>query len=186
MNGEQDYNDDVTTGQGESQAPAAPANEQTDKLAEQLAQAQAQAAEYLDNWRRATAELSNARKRMQREQAELVGTAAARVLEKLLPILDDTDRAFKAVPPDHADSEWVAGFRMIQRKLHALLDSEGASPIPTRGQKFDPAVHYAVSHEEHEGLSEGDIIEEVAGGYKLGDRVLRPSMVRVAKGNDRQ
>lgn len=151
-------------------------------LEEQLAQAQAQAAEYLDNWRRAVAELSNARKRMQREMDEMRASAAERVLLKLLPIVDDMERAFAAVPADQADPEWVNGFRLIQRKLQALLESEGVQHIPVEGTHFDPALHHAVSHEEVEGYSDGQIIGEVARGYRLGDKVLRPALVRVAKG----
>ncbi|MEJ5200110.1 MAG: nucleotide exchange factor GrpE [Anaerolineae bacterium] len=165
-------------GQGQIQAEEA---DEVQTLREQLAQAQAQAAEYLDNWRRTAAELSNARKRMQREAEEYRATAAVRVLEKLLPIADDITRAFENLPADQADSEWVNGFRLIQRKLEQLLESEGVSAIETEGQNFDPALHYAVTHEDAEGFSEGQIIAEVSRGYRLGDRVLRPSMVRVAK-----
>jgi molecular chaperone GrpE len=161
---------------GDSQAPAGPS------LEEQLAQAQAQAAEYLDNWRRATAELSNAKKRMAREQEELRVTAASRLLEKLLPIVDDVERAFTVVPADQANSDWVNGFRLIQRKLQSLLESEGVKTIPAEGQMFDPAVHYAVTHEDADGYREGQIIAELARGYRLGEKVLRPTMVRVAKG----
>jgi molecular chaperone GrpE len=150
-------------------------------LAEQLAQAQAQAAEYLDSWRRSAAEMSNARKRMQREQAEFSATANARLLEKLLPIVDDVDRALGALPADQADGEWANGFRLIQRKLQALLESEGVTTIVAEGQRFDPALHFAVTHEQQAGFAEGDVIGEVARGYRLGDRVLRPAMVRVAK-----
>jgi molecular chaperone GrpE len=151
-------------------------------LREQLAQAQAQAAEYLDSWRRATADLSNARKRMQRELEEYRAAAAERVLEKLLPIADDMHRAFANIPADLADDDWVNGFRMIQRKLDQLLESESVSVIPTAGQSFDPELHFAVSHEEAEGYEEGQIIGEVAQGYRLNDKILRASMVRVAKG----
>ena len=152
-------------------------------LAQELAQAEAQAAEYLDQWRRSAAELSNARKRMLREQAENKALAAARVLERLLPIMEDVDRAMEALPPDQADGEWATGFRLIQQKLQALLESEGVTAISAEGLTFDPAVHYAVTHEQQDGFSEGQIIAEVARGYKLGDRLLRPSMVRVAKGS---
>jgi len=151
-------------------------------LQEQLAQAQAQAAEYLDSWRRATAELSNAKKRMAREQEEFRAMAASRLIEKLLPIVDDVERAFSVVPDDQANSDWVNGFRLIQRKLQAFLESEGVKPIPAEGETFDPAVHYAVTHEEADGYREGQVIAELARGYRLGDKVLRPSMVRVAKG----
>lgn len=152
-------------------------------LSDKLAQAEAQATEYLDNWRRAVADLSNARKRMQREQDEMRRTASARVLEKLIPILDDVDRAFANMPSDQANSEWVNGFRLIQKKLQGLLESEGVTTIPAEGQQFDPKLHYAVTHEDSEDLEEGQIIAEVAKGYKLDDKVLRPSMVRVARGS---
>lgn len=148
----------------------------------QLAQAQAQADEYLENWRRATAELSNARKRMQREAEELRALASVRVLEKLLPVVDDIDRAFTLVPADQAGSDWVNGFRMIQRKLGGVLESEGVTIISAEGQAFDPAVHFAVTHEEADGYEDGQIIAELARGYLLNEKVLRPAMVRVAKG----
>ncbi|OQA45404.1 MAG: heat shock protein GrpE [Chloroflexi bacterium ADurb.Bin325] len=151
-------------------------------LQEQLTEAQRQAEQYLDQWRRATAELSNARKRMAREQEEFRAAAASRVIEKLLPIMDDIERAFSAAPEGQADADWLAGFRLIQRKLQGLLESEGVRPIPAEGELFDPTVHYAVTHEEADGFHEGQVIAEVARGYRLGDKVLRPSMVRVAKG----
>jgi molecular chaperone GrpE len=150
---------------------------------QELAQKQAEASEYLDNWRRAAAELSNARKRMLREQEESRALAGERILEKLLPIVDDIDRAFAALPPDEANSQWIDGFRAIQRKMNSLLESEGVTPIETNEKTFDPALHYAVTHEEVEGYEEGQIIGEAARGYTLRDKVLRPSMVRVAKGN---
>jgi len=150
---------------------------------QELAKKSVEAAEYLDNWRRGAAELSNARKRMLREQEEARATAAQRVLEKLLPILDDMDRAFAALPDSQVEGEWVSGFRAIQRKLQGLLESEAVIPIETEGQVFDPALHYAVTHEEAEGYDEGQIIGEAARGYMLHDKVLRPSMVRVAKAN---
>jgi molecular chaperone GrpE len=153
------------------------------EILEQLAQAQAQAAEYLDNWRRSTAELSNARKRMQREMDEYRAAASHRLLEKLLPVVDDVDRAFTVVPADQAETDWVNGFRMIQRKLHSLLEGEGVTTIAAEGVPFDPAVHYAVTHEEADGFDDGQIIAELARGYRLNDKVLRPAMVRVAKGS---
>ena len=133
-------------------------------LQAQLAQAETQAVEYLDNWRRATAEISNARKRMQGEMDDVRASAAARVLEKLLPITDDVARAFAVVPAEYAETDWVNGFRLIQRKLEALLESEGAQPIPTEGQHFDPALHFAITHAEADGYAEGQIIGEVARG----------------------
>jgi len=170
----------ISSAETEPETPAAETLT-VDKLAEELAQARAEAAEYLDNWRRATAELSNARKRMLREQADLSAMAAERVLEALLPVADDMERAFAALPLAQADSEWVKGFRLIQNKLQALLESEDVKVIAIEGQMFDPELHHAITHEEAEGFAEGQIIAEVARGYKLHDKVLRPSLVRVAR-----
>jgi molecular chaperone GrpE len=168
---------------GSTGAQGAGAETGASELSQRLAEAEAKAAEYLDNWRRSVADLSNARKRMQREQDEMRRSAAGRVLEKLIPVLDDVDRAFANVPEGQAESDWVNGFRMIQRKLQGLIESEGVVTIPAAaGQQFDPNLHYAVTHEEADGLNEGQIIAEVAKGYKLDDKILRPSMVRVAKG----
>jgi molecular chaperone GrpE len=151
---------------------------------QELEKKSAEATEYLDNWRRGAADLSNARKRMLREQEEARANAAQRVLEKLLPVLDDMDRAFAALPEDHqVEGDWVSGFRAIQRKLQGILESEGVAPIETEGQMFDPALHHAVTHEALAGYDEGQIIGEAVRGYMLRDKVLRPSMVRVAKGN---
>jgi molecular chaperone GrpE len=152
-----------------------------EELQAELEKARAEAAEYLDQWRRAVADMSNLRKRMQREQAEFNNNATARVMERFLPALDDMDRAVAALPEAQAGNEWVNGFRLIHQKLHAVLDQEGITPIPTAGQMFDPALHEAVSYEAQPGYDEGQIIAELARGYKLGDRVLKPSVVRVAR-----
>jgi molecular chaperone GrpE len=87
------------------------------------------------------------------------------------------------LPENEADSDWISGFRAIHRKLQLLLESEGVVPIRTDQQMFDPALHHALTYEEAEGYDEGQIIGEAARGYMLRDKVLRPSMVRVAKGN---
>lgn len=163
----------------EEQAPQN--NHELAELEQKLAEAEAQAAEYLDNWRRSIAELSNARKRMQREQEDIVRNAAERVIEKLLPVMDDMERAFANAPADQANNDWVNGFRMIQRKLQGVLDSEGVTAIAAEGRHFDPTLHFAVTHEEADGVESGHVIAEVARGYKLGDRILRPTMVRVAR-----
>jgi molecular chaperone GrpE len=192
MSGDEKKTQPGTTSETSQEAPeVAPVEEpEVKELQDTLAAVQqelekrtTEAAEYLDNWRRSTAELSNARKRMLREQEDARATAAQRVLEKLLPVLDDIDRAFAALPEDEANSEWVIGFQAIQRKLQGILESEGVAPIQTEGQMFDPTLHHALTYEEADGYDEGQIIGETARGYMLRDKVLRPSMVRVAKGN---
>jgi molecular chaperone GrpE len=192
MSGQEQQTQPETTGETFQEAPEIAPGEGSTVLESQealalaqqeLAKKSAEAAEYLDNWRRSAAELSNARKRMLREQEEARATAAQRVLEKLLPVVDDLDRAFSALPEDQAERGWASGFRAIQRKLQGLLESEGVTQIQTEGEMFDPTLHHAVTHEEADGYDEGEIIEEVARGYMLHNKVLRPSMVRVAKGN---
>jgi molecular chaperone GrpE len=176
-----DYPSETTPPQPLSEADSAEASAVLDDLQAQLDQARVEAADSRDQARRAAAELANARKRMAREQAEFNTVATARVMARLLPILDDIDRAVAALPADDSARDWANGFRLIQSKLRAMLTDEGVTPIVTEGQMFNPAFHEAVSYEEQPGLSEGQIIGEIARGYRIGDRVLKPSLVRVAR-----
>ncbi len=150
-------------------------------LKQQLEQEQAKAAEYLDNWRRAAADLSNYRKRMERESSEITRAANADLIRRLLPVLDDFDRAFHTVPEDLRELTWVDGIMLIFRKLQALLEAEGLKPIEALGKPFDPHLHEAVVHEETDKYEDGLVIGELQKGYMLNDRVLRPTLVKVAK-----
>jgi molecular chaperone GrpE len=143
-----------------------------------LAQAQAQAAEYLDLLQRERAGYINYRRRMEQEQKEWQQYAGLQVLKKLLPIVDDFERALAAAP-DPAANPWVAGLTMIDRKLHKLLEGEGVTPIEALNQPFDPNIHDAVEYEPGDG--EDVVVNELARGYRMGDRVIRPAMVRVGK-----
>ena len=151
-------------------------------LREELDKAKAQAAEYLDGWQRARAELANARKRFEKERSEAGQLANGSLITDLLPVLDDLDRAIKTMPEDLRQHTWMDGVALIQRKLQTVLESEGVKPIEVKpGDKFDPAWHEAVTHEENQEYKEGDIIAEVQKGYQFGEQVLRPALVRVAK-----
>lgn len=154
---------------------------EVERLGEELEQVRAEADEYLDGWRRAQAEFANYKKRQRAEQAKIRELANANLLRKLLPILDDFDRAIATMPDGVQKLSWSQGLLLVKRKLEAVLESEGVEPIETRGETFDPNYHEAVTHEELEGYAEGEIIGEVQKGYSLGDRVLRPALVRVAK-----
>ena len=151
-------------------------------LRQELEEARAKEAEYLDGWQRARAELANARKRFEREQAQAYTNARADMMVRLLPMVDDFERAFEEPPKDLLDLDWVEGVRLIQRKFRALLEQEGVVPIEADDQAFDPTWHQALTHEPSEDVPEGHIIAEVQKGYKMGDRVLRPSTVRVSSG----
>ncbi len=153
-----------------------------ERLEEALEEASAQADEYLDGWRRTQAEFSNYKKRQRAEQAKVRELANANLLRKLLPVLDDFERAMITMPEGMDRLSWSQGLLLIRRKLEAILETEGVEPIETQGETFDPNYHEAVTHEEMPGYEEGEIIGEVQKGYVLGDRVLRPALVRVAKG----
>jgi len=158
------------------------AADELDALRQELEEARAKEAEYLDGWQRAMAELANARKRFQREQEHSYTNAKAGVLASLLPIVDDVERALDTVPEALSNEPWFEGLTLILRKQQRFLEQEGAEPIETAGQEFDPFLHEAVTHEPSETVPQGHVIAELHKGYKVGDRVLRPSMVRVSSG----
>ena len=148
----------------------------------EIARLQGQAAEYLDGWQRARAEFANYKKRIEREQEESRARVVADLLQDFTAILDDLERALKDRPADGESAAWASGIDMIYRKLTAVLDAEGVKPIlPAAGEVFDPNVHEAVSHESSDAHSEGQIIDVIHQGYRIGERVIRPALVRVAK-----
>ncbi len=151
-------------------------------LCKQLEEVRAKEAEYLDGWQRARAELSNARKRFQREQQGAYANAKADMLVRLLPVIDDFERAFADLPDELSDHTWIQGIKLVQQKAQGILAQEGVEPIDAAGQEFDPLWHQAVTHEPSEEVPEGQVIAEMQKGYSMGDRVLRPSMVRVSSG----
>jgi molecular chaperone GrpE len=163
------------------EASATPTDE-TPALREELEKTKSQAAEYLDGWQRARAELANARKRFEKERSEVGQFATGSLLRKILPVLDDLDRAMKTVPDDLRQHPWVDGVALIQRKFQTVLESEGVKPIEVKpGDPFDPTQHEAMTHEENKERKEGEIIAEVQKGYRFRAEVLRPALVRVAK-----
>ena len=153
-----------------------------DALRQELEEARAKEAEYLDGWQRARAELSNARKRFERDRKHAYANAKADLLVRLLPIIDDFERAFETLSEDLASDAWVEGVKLVQQKAQGLLEQEGVTPIDAVGQEFDPLLHQAVTHEVSEEVPEGHVIAEMQRGYSIGERVLRPCMVRVSAG----
>ncbi|MBN1991210.1 MAG: nucleotide exchange factor GrpE [Anaerolineae bacterium] len=151
-------------------------------LEEQLARSQQEAANNLEGWQRAAAELANFKRRQEEQQKLQRDRIKAEVLEGVLSALDDMELAFQNVPEELNGQllGWVEGFRLVQRKLDKILEEQNVMPITTEGE-FDPNFHEAVSYEESEDHEEGQIIGEVRKGYQVGNRVLRPALVRVAK-----
>jgi len=167
----------------EALAEAEPAEEVDELVAlrQELEEQKAKAAEYLGGWQRARAEFANYKKRVEKEQEDMIKSANGAFITRLLPVMDDFERAFQTLPLDLMGMTWLEGIALVQRKLQMLLEQEGVTVIETEGRLFDPTLHQAVTHEESEEHEEGQIIGEVQKGYKMGDRVLRPSLVRVAK-----
>lgn len=146
-----------------------------------IEQLEKEAAEYKDQWLRATADYRNFKRRTDQERAELIRSASAGLLLKLLPVMDDLERAASSVTPEVENSPWYSGFKLIQQKLQAVLESEGVTPIEATGHEFDPNFHEAVIYEEGGAGDSTRVTAELQKGYKLRDRVLRPSMVKVGK-----
>jgi len=160
-----------------------PGGEQVDPSALQaeVTELRVKADEYLDGWQRARADFANYKKRIERDQEEARGRAAAALLAKILPVEDDLRRAVRERPEAEGYPHWADGIELIQRKLAALLEAEGVELIPADGVAFDPALHEAVTYEPSNDHKEGEIIEVIQQGYRLGERVLRPARVRVAR-----
>jgi molecular chaperone GrpE len=133
-----------------------------------------------DRLLRKTAEFDNYRKRVEKERREQSEWAAAEVLSDVLSVLDDFDRALSVEAPPEAKS-YRDGFELIHRQLGDMLRKRGVTPLETLGADFDPHLHQAVAYDESPGAREGEIIGELRKGYRLGDRLLRPALVRVAK-----
>ncbi|MEJ5241655.1 MAG: nucleotide exchange factor GrpE [Anaerolineales bacterium] len=164
----------------EAQEVSLPAAE-LESLKQKLSDAEARAAEYLDGWQRAQAEFINFRRRLERDrQAEYVAMKAE-IIKKFLPVLDDLERALQHPPQAEDLQAWVQGVELILRKMQGILQAEGVERIEAEGQMFDPNVHEAIAHEAVDGQESGRVIAVVQQGYRLGERVIRPALVRVAR-----
>jgi molecular chaperone GrpE len=152
--------------------------EEWNNLLKQLQEAQTQAADFKDGWQRSRAEFDNYRKRMERDNQLVYQNAVGNIIKRYLPVMDDLQRALQASPADQA---WVAGIELIYRKLQSILDSEGIKRIEAEGQVFDPIFHEAIAQEHSDTLPSGYVVAVVQNGYMLGDKVIRPAMVRVSE-----
>lgn len=153
----------------------------TASLQEELAQARQKADEYLDGWQRATADLQNYRRRVERDQAQTYQIAAGSVARRFLEALDDLERALANMPTGDA-AGWADGIELIYRKLLNVLEAEGITRMDIQpGQDFDPNLFEAITHEDNPAFQSGHVIGVVNPGYMIKDRVLRPARVRVAR-----
>ncbi len=156
--------------------PAQTSTETPDALAE----LQRERDELYDRLLRKTAEFDNYRKRIDRERREQADQTVTRLLEELLTVVDDFDRAL-TIESQGDSAAYRKGVELIHAKLHDMLRKQGVRPIEALGADFDPNVHQAVLHESSPEHREGEVIGELRKGYVLNDRLLRPAMVKVAK-----
>ncbi len=133
--------------------------------------------DYLDQLQRGRAEFANFRRRTEQERSLIRELVSRELLAQLLPVVDDFQRALRAVPVEQRDTGWVEGVELIERKLSGFLDRAGVTKFDALGQPFDPAVHEAVATEP--GTSGDTVVEIFQPGYRLGQSLLRPAMVKV-------
>lgn len=151
---------------------------QMDALQSQLAEAESKASEYKDGWARSQAEFQNYRKRIERDNELTYANMKGDIIKKVLPALDDLERALQNRP---ADDSWASGIELIARKLQNILEGEGVKRIEAKGAAFDPNFHEAITHEPSDEVESEHVIDVVQNGYMLGERVIRPALVRVAQ-----
>ena len=161
--------------------PLAPTQEPTPSDTEDLDEIRHQRDNYEDLLLRKTAEFENYRRRTERERVELSNAAASDLIMELLPLLDDLERALEAESESPEATAYRDGVKLIHHQLLELLRKRGVTPIEALGHPFDPNFHQAVLHETSAEHSDGEVTAELRRGYLLGKRLLRPTMVKVAK-----
>jgi molecular chaperone GrpE len=152
-------------------------------LQKTLTEEKAKAEKYLANWQRAQADFINYKKRSELEKEDAKQFGNAMLIASLLPVLDDMERAMASIPAKMGHQTWLNGVKLILRKFQTVLEAQGLSQIKAVGQQFAPELHEAVMGAPGE---EGAVIEELQKGYKLKDRVIRPSKVVVGQGKEQK
>lgn len=164
---------------GESTGEAEP--QELDRLKEELNAKTVEAAEYLENLQRLKAEFENFKKRMLREQTQFVEMATQGLVERLLSVVDNFERALYTAEETREIEPLLRGVEMVYAELRALLENEGLREVEAQDELFDPEVHEAVMQVHAEGVPENQVIDVLRKGYRLKGRLLRPAMVKVAK-----
>lgn len=159
--------------------PRAPIEDRAEELRAQLEEERTNAEAYKDKYLRAVADFQNYKRRTEEERANYQRIANLSFVLNILPIVDDLERALASLDVKLAGLQWVEGIRQIQRKFEAALQASGVQEIPAEGQDFDPNLHEAIGQDEGE---EGKVVRVLQKGYTMGDRVIRPAMVMVGRG----
>ncbi|GAB4580443.1 MAG: nucleotide exchange factor GrpE [Anaerolineales bacterium] len=154
--------------------------EEYDQFQKELETARAEAQLHRENYQRALADYQNLKRRVEIERNEMYQNATASVVKSFLEVGDDLDRALKNRPTAEPGKAWADGIELVFRKITNKLDAQGLKPIEAEGQMFDPRFHEAIGQVEDSRFESGQVVEVLTPGYMIGDRVLRPAIVRVA------
>ena len=173
--------------QGEEAEERTPSSDETletldmETLRARLEEAERERDQFRNMAQRAQADFINYKRRADEERQELVRYASSRFIAKLLPILDDFQRALDHQPADSEERQWLEGVILIERKVQGVLEAEGVTRIEAQGHQFDPREHEALFYEETDQEPEGKVLRVIREGYKMNDWILRPAQVSVAK-----
>jgi len=163
----------------DDEGASAQTTDATPALAEEIVELRRERDGLHDRLLRQAAEFDNYRKRVERERKDLTQMAAIDFVQELLPVIDDFERALQADAPG-AES-YRQGLEIIHRALMDMLRKRGVTPVDAVGTPFDPQVHQAVAYEDAPDRRDGEVIEQFTRVYRLGDKLVRPAMVKVAK-----
>ncbi len=177
-NGDGETGSPTSASQGSAQEPAL-IKEDTVKL-ETYQALQVQAQQYLEGWQRERSDFANYQRRTDRELKASRDNITGDTYKTILPVIDDFERAMASVPPEIQGTLWVNGVGMILRKFHKILEENNVTIIDPTGEVFDPSQHEAIGTEDVPDVESGLITATMQKGYLVGDRVLRPALVRVA------
>ncbi|MCL4560949.1 MAG: nucleotide exchange factor GrpE [Chloroflexi bacterium] len=155
--------------------------ETVENLKQELEQHRKKSQEYFEGWQRERADFSNYKKRIERDQTQVYQNAVASVVKKYLVILDDLERALKDRPETGEMAAWANGIELIYRKLLSQLEAEGVKKMEAEGEMFDPTRHEALAQVDSPDHESGQIVDIIQPGFLLGNRVIRPALVRVAR-----
>ena len=177
---EQEKNAVVEQKEPEQPEQTQEAPEQTEEQTpeDKIAKLEAQCADYLDKYQRCLAEFDNFRKRTIKEKASMYDDGVRSTIEKLLPVVDNLERAVAVV--ENAEDSFYKGVAMTLKQFQEIMTAIGVEPIKALGETFNPNMHAAVAHEDNEEYGENTIMLEMQKGYKYKDKVIRHSMVKVA------
>ena len=164
-------------------AVEAESSEDIDTLKQALAEERKKAEEYLASWQRAQADFINYKRRTEQERGEFNKYANDTLLQSLLPVLNDLERALNSIPLKLTKLPWVNGVRLIANQLKTTLETQGLTPIKALGEPFDPNFHEAVRQDRGK---EGIVVEELRKGYMLHDKLLSPTVVVVGNGEEEE